>query len=811
MAFFNQQALPILEDNCFRCHGGEEKIKGGLNLTNRAGLLGGGDGGEVVDLENLAASLLLEMISYKDADHEMPPKGKMAPAKIDTLTRWIRGGAIYDPDYVFVPGESGHGAGYETEINERTRNYWAFRPVGNPEPPQVDDPEWSENPIDAYVYAKLDAAELKPNPAAKKGELIRRAYYDLIGLPPSPDEVASFIADSSSDAFEKIVNHLLSLPQYGEKWGRHWLDVARYAETNGYERDNPKPNVWRYRDYVIRAFNEDKPYSQFIREQIAGDELDEVTADSIIATGFQRLGIWDDEPADPVQAFYDGMDDVVSVTSEAFLGLTVGCARCHDHKIDPIPQDDYYRLLAFFGNTLNNITQRQYKKTAYTLNTQRVIASPEEIEEFEKATLVYQARVDELEKQLSVVEAKIESHFSNPEHEDAADEKTRQLLLKKLRGTALDSEELTGYLALKDQLKGLSTSNVPPLDHALAIEENGSDVPAIHVLSRGNAHAAGKEVSPGFPQVLGDSDPVIPEPPLDSKTAGRRRVLADWIASDANPLTARVLVNRVWHYHFGRGIVRSPGNFGQNGDQPTHPELLGWLAYDFMEHGWSLKQLHRRIMLSHTYQMSSRGREDGLSKDPGNDLFWRFDMRRLSAEEIRDSLLLITGKLNLKMGGPAIYSKIPEEVLATASRPDAAWGSSPEDEQNRRSVYVHVKRSLPEPLLKSFDSADTDTTCAVRFTTTVPTQALTMLNSEFINEQASEFASRLRREAGADLERQVEKGLSLVMNREPSKPEVGAGIAMIEDMQTSLGLDVRSALERFCLLALNLNEFIFLD
>ena len=811
LALFNDEALPVLQDNCMRCHGGEDKIKGGLNLTTREGLFAGGDGGEVIDLENPAESFLLEMISYKDADHEMPPKGKMSPKNIEILTRWVEAGAPFDPAFVFVPSEEHHGGGFETEINEKTRNYWAFRPVGTPEPPIVADSEWAKHPIDAYIYAKLDEARLKPNPSAEKAELIRRAYYDLTGLPPTPAEVEAFVADESPDAYEGLIDRLLALPQYGEKWGRHWLDVARYAETNGYERDNPKENVWRYRDYVIRAFNEDKPYTQFIREQIAGDELDEVTADSIIATGFQRLGIWDDEPADPEQAFFDGMDDVVSVTSEAFLGMTMGCARCHDHKIDPIPQEDYYRFLAFFGNTLNNIEQRRFKKTAYTLNTQRVIATPEEVAAYEKVKREHDAEIESLEVSIAKIEERIESHFSNPEREDAADAKTRETLLRKWRTTALGAEELTGYMALKDRLRALERNKVPSLATALSIRENGRETVPVHVLLRGSAHSPAKEVQPGLPQVLGLPDPEIPTPAPDAQSSGRRRVLADWIASDDNPLTARVMVNRAWHYHFGRGIARSPSNFGQNGDQPTHPELLDWLARDFMDNGWSLKQLHKRIMLSRTYQMSARGREDALAKDPNNDLFWRVDMRRLSAEEVRDSLLALTGKLNLKMGGPSIYSKVPDEVLATASRPDHAWGHSPEEEQNRRSVYIHVKRSLPEPMLKSFDSADTDASCAVRFTTTVPTQALTMLNGEFINEQAEMFADRLRREVGPDREQQVERALALVTSRDPERSEIDAGLAMIDDMEKGLGLDPETALDRFCLLAVNLNEFIYLD
>ncbi len=811
LEFFRAKVYPILQENCLKCHGGE-KIKGGFQLTSRQSILAGGETGPAVSMDDPESSHLLDMISYRDGDHEMPPKQKLSEADIAILTEWVAKGIPYAPELEKEAVQEEHSSsGYLTEVNEQTRNYWAFKTITQPEPPSVDLKGWDENPIDAFVLDKLKQADLQPNPPATKQQLIRRAYYSLIGLPPSLAEVKAFEEDESPDAFEKVLDHLLSRPQYGEKWGRHWLDLVRYAETNGYERDGPKPEAWRYRDYVINAFNQDKPYDQFIREQIAGDELPEVTSESIIATGYQRLGIWDDEPADPDQAYYDGLDDVVSTTSSVFLGITVGCARCHDHKIDPIPQRDYYRMMAFFHNTLNNIRQGKFKKSPYTLNTLRVIADEAEKARHEEQKQRHEAELKRLEKIFKAYEKTIAASFSNPEKEDAQDRRTREALYKSKRAEVLDESQLEAYVKAKDSHANLKRKQLPRLTSALSMQENGRQAPDTHLLVRGNAHAKGELVRPGYPSVLGFRDPIIPPAPEGVQSSGRRLVLANWMTSPENPLTARVIANRIWYYHFGRGIVRSPSNFGQNGEQPTHPELLDHLAATMIQQGWSLKEFHKTLMLSKTYQMSSAGQEEALAKDPTNDLFWRFEMRRLTAEEVRDSIVNVTGKLNPKMGGPSIYTDIPAEVRATASRPDHAWGHSPEEERMRRSVYVYVKRSLHEPMLKAFDSADTDSTCAVRFATTVPTQSLTMLNSQFVNEQAAAFADRLRREAGTDREAQVALGLSLVTNRQATEQEIKDGVAMLDDLRKTADLSEAAALDRFCLLALNLNEFVYLD
>jgi hypothetical protein len=584
--------------------------------------------------------------------------------------------------------------------------------------PEVSDREWPESPIDRFVLRDLEAAGLRPAPAAAKPHLLRRVHYDLTGLPPSIEDLRAFLADESPGAFARVVDRLLASPRHGEKWGRHWLDLVAYAESNGYERDSEKLMAWRYRDYAIDALNDDKPYDRFVSEQLAGDELDEVTAEGIIATGYYRLGLWDDEPADPTLARYDYLDGIARTTGEVMLGLTIGCARCHDHKIDPLPARDYYRFLAFF-------------------------------------------------------------HRVSPHGKDGAN----------LVPVATEAEERFGCEG-----------------KAMAVAERGKE--PTRILLRGNPGLQGDEVLPGFPEALAP-----PEPRITARagSSGRRRALAAWITSRENPLTARVIVNRLWQHHFGRGIVRSASDFGRGGDRPTHPELLDWLASDLVESGWRLKALHRRLLLSRTYQMSSRAEPEGLARDPENDLFWRFGMRRLTAEEIRDSMLLAAGRLNLEMGGPSMYPELPHEVLATSSTGAEKWGKSRLEETWKRSVYAFVRRSLQDPMLTVFDLADTDAPCAVRFSTTVPTQALTLLNSGFVNEQAAALAARLRAEAGDDSRARVRRAFEIALSRDPSAREVEDGLRALEDLVDEGGASPEGALERFALLVLNLSELLFVD
>ncbi|MCA9120389.1 MAG: PSD1 domain-containing protein [Planctomycetales bacterium] len=803
--FFETEIKPILVKHCFKCHGANGAPKGGLSLTSRSGLLQGGDTGPSVLLESPGDSILLEAVNY--ASYEMPPSGKLPQAMIDVLTKWVEIGLPWTPgdEIAHVESEK-HGP---PPVNDETKQFWSFRPVVRPEVPSHPGDHWVRTPIDAFVLKSLDAAELRPAPPATKTALLRRAYYDLIGLPPSPEQVQDYLSDASPDAFERVVDALLESPHYGERWGRHWLDLVRYAETNSYERDGAKPFVWRYRDYVIRSFNDDKPYDQFVKEQIAGDELPTVTSDSIIATGYYRLGIWQDEPVDAHQELFEDLDDLVRTTGEVFLGITVGCARCHDHKLDPLPQTDYYGMLAFFRN-VKRFGERSHESVL--ANSVRTLGTDESVERYERLIREHREETEENRKALGNLDRRIKADLVGVENDEWQAEQARIDIARTRIGKILSQKDFDRYVALTAERDQLRQFRPPGNEQALCVTEHGPTAHPTHVLIRGNAHVEGELVEPHFPSVLSPPSPNIISPGDSVNSTGRRLALARWLSSADNPLTARVMVNRIWHYHFGRGIVRSTSDFGFQGTAPTHPALLDWLASDFIDGGWRLKRLHKLIMLSSTYQMSSQPNEQALAKDPINNLMWRFDMRRLSAEEIRDSILAVDGSLNReKMYGPSVYVSIPEEVLAGQSRPGAGWGQSSPEDRARRSLYIHVKRSLVVPMMASFDGADTDASCPIRFVTTQPTQALGMLNSDFVNEQAAVFAKYLIANAGSRIHDQVALGLRRVTQREPTTEEIARGTRLVETLEHKYKLSTEAALKQFCVTALNLNEFMYID
>jgi mono/diheme cytochrome c family protein/GNAT superfamily N-acetyltransferase len=801
--FYKDKVLPILEARCFECHGPESELKGGLFLGNREGILEGGESGPAVDPDALEDSLILDAINY--GSYEMPPDSQLPDDEIAILTAWVKAGASIPEGSGLERPKIRH-TNPATLVTDETKNYWAFRPVANPAVPQVTNSAWTANPIDNFILQGLEQAKLSPTSSADKQQLIRRAYYDLTGLPPSIDDVEAFVNDKSDRAFEKVIDRLLESPQYGERWGRHWLDLVRYAESNSYERDDSKPFAWRYRDYVIDSFNADKPYTQFIKEQLAGDEFDPRTPDSIVATGYYRLGIWDDEPVSQKQALYDDLDDILLTTSQVFLGLTMNCARCHDHKIDPIPQKDYYRFLAFFSGF-----QRYGVRGYPSVEDASIGPIAVNMDEEDRAALRKQLdrELNEHHRKIDFVERKLHELLTPPEKEDFKATAVRVDLARKYAGKGIARKLVEEYETAVARKKEIEDSRPAELAQALIIKEIGATPRDTFILVRGNANVEGEKVEPAFPSILSPPQPVI-KTPSSGKSSGRRTALANWIASDKNQLTARVMVNRIWQHHFGRGIVGSSNNFGNIGDKPTHPELLDWLATRFMQGEWKLKTMHKLIMLSSTYQMSSQSSEKELAADPANKLYWRFSMRRLSSEELRDSVHAASGSLNLKMGGPSIYPVIPQEVLAGQSRPGAGWGSSSEEERARRAVYIFIKRSLVEPLMADFDFADVDSTCPVRFVTTQPTQALSLLNSEFMNRQAAAFAEFLKKEAGDDLVKQVELGLTRATQRRPTKPEIDRGIGLIESLKTD-GVPEGIALKYYCLTLFNLNEFLYLD
>ena len=801
--FYRTRVEPLLRQHCYSCHGPASQVKGGLFLGSRGDILTGGDSGTAVNLKQPAESLLLKAVNYDTL--EMPPKQKLPAAQIAILTRWVELGLPFP-----AAAETKRPATTETphapQVTAETRNFWSFRRVSDPPLPEVRHRQQVVSGIDRFLQARLEAAGIEPVPAAPKQQWIRRATFDLTGLPPTIEEVEAFLADTSADACARVIDRLLDSPHYGERWGRHWLDLVRFAESNSYERDGTKPHAWRYRDYVIRSFNEDKPYTQFIREQLAGDEFEPPTADSIIATGYYRLGVWDDEPVDPRQALYDDLDDVLLTTSQVFLGLTLNCARCHDHKIDPLPQKDYYRFLAFFSGL-----RRYGVRSAESVEDASIgpIALDNNTRQQAELRKTLDRELAGLNRQIASDEQRLRELLTAPEKEDFRAAEVRVDLARRYIGRGLSRQRVAAYEAALARRREIEPTRPAEIARTLVVKEIGPDPRPTHILIRGNSSSPGELVTPGFPQVLSPPEPGI-VPPASGRSSGRRTALAGWIASAHNPLTARVMVNRVWQHHFGRGLVSTPNNFGTGGARPTHPLLLDWLATRFIEGGWKLKPLHRLIMLSAAYRRSSAGSPEGLRADPANRLYWRFNRRRLSAEELRDSVLAVNGSLNRKAGGPGFYPVIPPQVLAGQSRPGNGWGTSTEEERARRAIYIFVKRSLLDPLLADFDLANADATCPVRFTTTQPTQSLGLLNSEFINRQAGVFAAYLQQQAGEDPARQVQLGLTRALQRPPAPHETARGVRLIEQLRSD-GLSPEAALRAFCLLTYNLNEFLYLD
>ncbi len=641
---------PLLKERCVSCHG---TVKQKVDLRLDAGAL----------IQQDVHHDLLERIASTDEDERMPPEGKRLSAEqIELLRQWIAAGAPFPKDEV---------------VPKKPSEHWSFQPVQRRPVPESG----FTHPIDAFVFGKR-AAEPQANPQA----LLRRVHLDLTGLPPTVQEQERFAKSGDLNA---VIDDLLTRPEYGERWARHWLDVVRYADSNGYERDAEKPFVWRYRDYVIESLNQDKPFSRFVMEQLAGDELPDRSVASVIATGFLRLGHWDDEPADPAADRYDQLDDIVSTTGQAFLGLTIGCARCHDHKFEPLATRDYYSLVAVF-----NPLQRPAKGR----------------------------------KELAV---------------------------------PLDGTEV--YTWSEPSAKAAET----------------------HVLVRGSPTRFGDVVEPAVPAILVKQQPSFPPP--NDKTTQRRLGLAQWIASEQNPLTARVIVNRVWQQHFGQGLVTTANDFGLMGAVPSQPELLDWLAHWFMhDAGWSLKKLHRLILTSCAWQMSKTA-----------DSLMRY--RRLEVEAIRDSMLAVSGQLNPKRFGPAMKPGIPKAALEANTDKEKVWQPSDEREASRRSIYAFIKRGLVIPMLETLDLADTVSSCPQRQVTTVAPQALSLFNGEFVNEQAQHFAARLKREAGNDPEKQIMLAWKVALCREPSRDELAKMRAFLQEQP----------LEQACRVILNLNEFVY--
>ncbi len=823
---------PILEKRCYSCHS-RLKQKSELRLDAGALILKGGKHGPVVIPGKSGESPLVERITATNEDERMPPDGKpLTEEQVAKLKAWINAGATYPSD---------------EPIPSSPADHWSFQPVKRPPVPEVKDQKWVRNPIDNFILAKLEAHAMRPSAPALPAQLLRRVCLDLVGLPPSIAEQEQFARRIKDEdwalVLDDVIDSRLASPQHGERWARHWLDVVRYADSNGYERDAAKPFVWRYRDWVIRTLNDDKPYNRFLIEQIAGDELPEANADTMIATGMLRLGHWDDEPADPDTDRFDQLDDIVSTTSLSVLGLTVGCARCHDHKFEPIPTRDYYSMVAVFnplrrpqegrtelappvgtrtelaalaerdrriGELRKEIAEHRRLARDRWLASGRSQLSHETVEAF---TTAADRRSDTQKKLVSEFSKKLE------EEVEAALTPGKEVVSGSAESSAATLASFSEKISVANREIDSLRRAVADLPQAYIWREPAGKPPSTYMLVRGNPKRHGDEVLPAVPAVLAKSQPMLSTP--NEFTSNRRLGFARWLASNENPLTARVIVNRVWQQHFGVGLVRTPNDFGLMGEPPTHPELLDWLADWFVrDAGWSLKKLHRLILTSNSWRMSraspgSRGSGSLAGSvsdsDPENKMLSHLPLRRLEAEAVRDSILAVSGQLNPAMYGPAVFPQIPDAALEANTDKQSIWKASPASDASRRTIYVFIKRGLVVPMLEVLDLCDTVSSAGRRQVTTVAPQALTLFNGEFVNEQARYFAARLVHEAGAEPVKQIELAFRLALARLPTESERDPMLRFIQMGGSSDGAGEGGGLIQMCRVIFNLNEFAYPD
>lgn len=712
------------------------------------------------------------------------------------------------------------------------KRLWSLQPIAPQTAPTVAG---AKTRVDAFVLAKLGEKGIRPNASADRVTLIRRATLDLTGLPPTLEEVQAFVSDPAPDAFAKVVDRLLASPRYGERWARHWLDLARYADSEGFKSDETRPNVWRYRDYVIDAFNSDKPYHRFVQEQIAGDEMFPGDPQALVATGFNRHFPDESNARNLYQRRQELLNDITDTVGSTFLGLTVGCAKCHDHKFDPILHKDYYRLQAFFAGL--------------HIEDKAALVDDRKRRDYEAKQSVWEGKTKELRAEMQALLAPVnkatgkdnfdkfpegiqEAITMAPEKRNAMQwqmyykarpyvEFPDEVLVPKLKG-----EAKTKYASLAAQLAEFDAIKPAPLPMAQVMVEDAAAVPKTHVLNGGVYDGELTEVQPGFLSILEPNDPAIPAAKAAGKT-GRRTVLANWLTDAKNPLVARVMVNRVWHYHFGRGIAGTPSDFGMMGERPTHRELLDDLAHRFMQDGWSVKKLHREIMLSAVYQQSSEFAEAAAKADPENKYLWRFARRRLEGETVRDSMLRVSGLLNEKMYGPGVFPPMPAGVVTRGG-----WKKNEEEsEAQRRSVYVFVRRNTRYPMFESFDMPDTHESCSRRNATVTPGQALELMNSELIFDWSRSLAGRVLNDAGMKQESFVDRAYRLAYQRAATAAEkrsaseflarhvplVEARLAkreavpMPKNMPAGMAPAEAAAVVDLCHAILNSSEFLYLN
>lgn len=820
---FDARIHPLLKASCHPCHDERTRTSGFSVKDLESILAGGARYGAAVKAGRPAESPLAQMLRGT-IKPQMPLGRALAENEIVAIEEWIRG----------LKPESG------VSSESSKSRYWAFVKPAPQAPPAVKRPGWVKNNIDAFILSRLEAQGLAPAPEADRRVLIRRLFFDLIGLPPTPQEVKAFVESPSPKAYEELVERLLADKRYGERWGRHWLDLARYADTNGYEGDPEFTHAWRYRDYVIDAFNNDKPYDEFIKEQIAGDEMAPVTSagplpapepEKVVALTFLRLAPFTEPRGEESRDLL--LSEMTSTVSSVFLGLTVGCAKCHDHKYDLVPAKDFYRMKAFFATVqIEPARMGDVQQLGGPLRAE--FYRPGEKEWADKARAGFQDELNAVEVEFVALQKPLLEKLTalrKGENPKADGPPQVELTLKDLRKEINDEGDNSAgfqkkepvfsqvekqqFQKFEERVRRLKNKieRLEPVAMSLRHSDGppyGPSVPTTHVLIRGEYDRPGEPVEPGFlSSITGNSDPAVIEIDRYKRhpTRGRRLALANWIASPENPLTARVMVNRLWQHHFGRGIVETPSDFGKNGSPPTHPELLDWLATRLVDEKWSVKAMHRLILNSSTYRQSSKEIDSkALQTDPDNRLLWRFNQLRLEGEVIRDSVLAVSGRLNPEQSGPPVFPPLPKGLdEAQKVQGINTWETSNGTDGRKRSVYVFQRRSLNLPLLETFDATVFNASCDRRRTSITALQPLSMYNGDFVNLEARHFSEVLRK-SDSNLDEQIQRAFRLALARSPSATEV----EQVRTFFDSIG-SKEKALVGLCRILLNSNEFIYVD
>ncbi len=817
-AFFEAKIRPVLVNTCFQCHGGEQ-TNNGLRVDSREALLEGGIYGPAIVPNEPDASLMIEAIRHNETAYvTMPPDEKLPDHVVRDFEAWVKTGAIWPPE-----------TDWQTNDAVKADEHWAFLPVKAVEPP-TDFSNWSDHPIDRFISVQRVERGLNPNPPAEKRTLMRRVYFDLVGLPPTPEEVYAFLADTSPHALERLVERLLASPRYGERWGRHWMDVVRYADTAGDNADYPIPEAHLYRDYIIDSFNADKPYDQFVQEQLAGDILAnnaplQQYAENIIATGFialsRRFG------TGPLQLKHLIIEDSIDTTGRAFLGLTMRCARCHDHKFEPITMQDYYAMYGIFDSTTYPYPGSESFQTDRNPRTNFVPLQPPE--QVQPQIDAYQAELSQRRKEIEQLEH--EGELAEKRNSIKQQIESLREQIKTLKADGGDTKDLESQLPelstqqneLRDKInhqKGDLKRKLPrsdlPADIPQAYAVKDGEAKDAHIHRRGDPAQSGPAIRRDVPKFLNNGKTLeIPD-----GQSGRLQ-LAQWLTDPANPLTARVMVNRIWQYHFGKGIVSTPSNFGRNGAKPTHPLLIDYLATRFIESGWSVKAMHRLILSSKTYQLASSGNVQNAVVDPSNDYYWRFDRRRLDAEALRDAVMNISGLLDLSRPGAHPFPPIEkwfwsQHVPFPYDNVTGRFVPTPYP-SNHRTVYLMTQRLQYHPFLGLFDGPDTNTTTGVRTSSTVPQQSLYLMNNPWAYAQAQEFSKRLIAFSQDPLER-VNRAHLLAYGREATTEEKQLAEAyikrVVENLQTNEFTPEQWEVEvwnSYAQVLLRSNELLYID